>query len=376
MELRSAAIVVAAISLAAACAGSSPPTKTPPENQAGLIPKGGAVLYTIGVSTDPYGDDGPNGFGVATGITAGGIKEVEVRSRDLGWFGGAAWLDRGRILVHRKAPPLRRPAIFRFTPQGLERSGLAPFTSGTAYRWSPDGRLLALEPPAPCKPGQASLFRCYRGSGRIYVAQGDGSQRRLVARGTFPDWAPDGRLVFYRSKRDWARGRAVLLDIASGRQARRDRYWVSEEPLASADGLYLAERRGANQRTLVVVRQPDGRIVHSFPTPYIVSMLAWSPRGHALAYTTSGFPDPHELFLVDPSAGTRRRIFVSGARHFDWITWSPDGRWLLLDADEAGGWRVFSAETGQQVRLLPRLGGQPLWCCPTNAYDALGARSN
>jgi len=370
-----AGIAVAAFALAG-CSGSSTQDKSPPQQGAGAVPKGGAVLYTIGVSTDPYGDDRPNGFGVATGLVGAPLKKVEVRGREYGLFSGAEWLDRGRILVHRNAPPLRRPAIFRFAPGRLEPSGLAPFRSGTAYRWSPDRKLLALEPPAPCSPRQQSLFRCYRGGGRIFLASGDGSHRRLVATGTSPAWTPDGRLVFYRTRRDWARGRAVVLDVPSGKKVLRSRYWVEETPLASADGHYFADRRGAKKRTLIVVTRANGGVVARFSTPYIVSMFAWSPRGNLLAYTTSGFPDPHELFLVDPSAGTQRRLLATGARHFDWITWSSDGRWLLLDGDETGGWRIFSASTGKPVRLLPRLGGRPLWCCPVNEADLNGQRLN
>jgi Tol biopolymer transport system component len=147
---------------------------------------------------------------------------------------------------------------------------------------------------------------------------------------------------------------------------------VNEEPLTSADRRYLVSRRQGK----LVVTERDGRLVREFSSPYIVSMVAWSPRGHRLAYTTSGFPDPHELFLFDPETGTRRRIFASGTAHFDWVTWSPDGRWLLLDGDDVGGWRIFSAESGKQVRRLPRLGGRPLWCCPVSPYDALGERLN
>jgi hypothetical protein len=368
-----AAVAVATVALAG-CAGSSAP-KPALAKRAGIVPAGGAVLYTIGVSTDPYGNDRPRGLGVVSGLVSGRLKKVELRSGDYGWFGGAHWLDGGRILVHRKAPPLRRPVIFRFARGRLERSQLASFVSGTAYRWSPDRKLLALEPPAPCKRRQRSLFQCYRGGGRIFVANGDGSDRRFVAKGTAPDWTRDGRLVFYRTTRAWAHGRAVILDLASGRRTHRDRYWVNEQPLPSADGHYLVDRQGRKQRTLVVIRRADGRLVRTFSTSSIVSMLAWSPRGHRLAYTTSGFPAPHELFLVNPTTGTRTRIFVSGAAHFDWITWSPNGRWLLLDGDKAGGWRLFSATSGKQIRRLPRLGGRPLWCCPINAYDALGQRS-
>jgi hypothetical protein len=363
-------MLLAALGLSGCFGGSAPERPKSAEQQAGRLPIGGAVLYTIGVSTDPYGESSPHGFGVAHGLL-GSIEKVEVRSAEYGWFGGAEWLENGQILVHRKAPPLRQPVIFRVARERLERSGFAPFISGSAYRWSAGHELLAVEPPAACKPGQTSVFACYRGSGRIVVTEAGRPQTRIVVKGTSPDWTRDGRLVSYRTQRDLALGRAAILDLASGRTTFRKRYWPNEEPLASADGRYLVARRQGK----VVVTNSDGRLVREFPTPYIVSMVAWAPRGHRLAYTTSGFPDPHELFLVDTSTGKRSRIFVSGAPHFDWITWSPDGRWLLLDADEAGGWRVFSARTGEQVRLLPRLGGRPLWCCPVNRYDALSGRS-
>lgn len=367
-----AAALIAAVGLAGCLSGSGPEKPTVAGELRRPLPKDGSVLYTIGISTDPYGNSRPNGFGVARGITDEKLNKVELRSSEFGWFGGAEWLDRGQILAHRSAPPLRPPVIFRFASGRLTRSHLAPFVSGTTYRWSPDRELLALEPPAACKRGQASLFSCYRGSGRIYVARRDGSAKHLVAKGTAPSWTPDGRLAFYRTWRELTRGRAVILDYTSGRQTFRDRYWAYEEPLVSADGRYLAARRQGK----VVVTNSDGRLVREFPTPYLVSMVAWAPRGHRLAYTTSGFPDPHELFIVDPETWERTRIFVSGAPHFDWITWSPDGKSLLLDGDEAGGWRVFSAQTGDQIRLLPRLGGRPLWCCPVNDYDALVGRSN
>lgn len=110
--------------------------------------------------------------------------------------------------------------------------------------------------------------------------------------------------------------------------------------------------------------------MQTITSPYTISMFAWSPRGARLAYTTSGFPDPHELYVLDRPGARPRRIFESRP-HFDWVTWSPDGRLLLLDADKARGWRLFSAEDGSQVGVFRRLGGRPLWCCPVNAFSAL-----
>jgi hypothetical protein len=362
-------MLVAVFGLAGCFGGSAP--ETTPVDEARRLPKGGVILYTIGVSTDPYGESRPGGFGVAHDLLDRKIEKIEVRSPEYGWFSGTEWLENGRILVHRKAPPLRQPVIFTFTPGRLEQTGFAPFISGSAYAWSAGHEFLAVEPPVPCKRGQASVFRCYRGSGRIAVLKAGRPQARIIVTGTAPAWTRDGRLVSYRTQRDLGVGRAAVLDLATGRRTFRKRYWSNEEPLASPDGRYLVAR----QQGKVAVTRSDGRLVREVPTPYIVSMVAWSPRGHRLAYTTSGFPDPHELFIVNPETWERTRIFASGAPHFDWITWSPDGRWLLLDGDEAGGWRVFSAKTGKQARVLPRLGGRPLWCCPVNDYDALVGRS-
>jgi Tol biopolymer transport system component len=330
-----------------------------------------AVVYTIGVSTNPYGSSHERGFGVATGLVSGKLKRVEIRSSEYGWFGGAHWLDRGRVLVHRKAPPMRHPDIFRYQGNRLERVGSAPFISGSSYAWSPDWRWIAFAPPQPCKPGQRTLFRCYKPGGPIFVVRADGSGKRRVGTGVLDGWTRDGRLVVYSTMKASSRGDATILDLRTGRRIARHRFWLEEQPIYSADGRYAAVRRGAGHRTRIIVSRAGGRVVRTMTTTYIVSMLAWSTRGHLLAYTTSGFPSPHQLFVVDPEHGARK-IFATGARHFDWITWSPDGRWILLDGDLAGGWRVFSARSGKQVRLLPRLGGRPLWCCPVNEYRGNG----
>ena len=105
-------------------------------------------------------------------------------------------------------------------------------------------------------------------------------------------------------------------------------------------------------------------------SPYVISMFAWSPRGHRLAYTTSGSSEPHQLFLINTPHSTPQRLFQTTNRHFDWITWSPDNQWLLIDDEQAGHWRLLSTVRPTNTRLLPRLGGRPLWCCPQNPYYA------
>jgi hypothetical protein len=99
----------------------------------------------------------------------------------------------------------------------------------------------------------------------------------------------------------------------------------------------------------IVIATKGGRIVRFITSTDLIWMFAWSPHGHELAYTTSG-----------------------------WVTWSPDDRWLLFDNEDLGEWDLFRLVGHRQVRLLdaatvptrrlPRLGGQPLWCCPQERY--------
>jgi hypothetical protein len=324
-----------------------------------------AVLYSIGVTTDPYGKSTPRGFGVLSGILSGRFERSEVRRREYGGFPGASWLEPGRVLVARHAPPLRNPAIFRYRRGRLEHVGFAPFPGGSTYFRSPEGRRIAFAPPRPCHRHQRSLFSCYRAGTRIFVVSR--GEKHRVATGLLGGWTHDGRLVTYATTKAWTRGDATVLDLATGGRRLRRRYWPDQQPIRSADGRYFATLRGINERTRVTILRADGHVVQQVTTRYIVSMLAWSTRGHLLAYTTSGFPAPHQLFVIDPGH-PQRKIFATGAKHFDWITWSPDGRFILLDGEEYGGWHLFSVRTGREVATFPRLGGRPEWCCPVNTY--------
>jgi hypothetical protein len=344
-----------------------------------------AVLYTIGLSTDPYSESSPRGFGVVTGLSGPRKQPVDVRSRDLGWFGGAEWLPSGRILVPRRAPPFRPYLLYRFHDRRVERVGRSPVPAlHTDQAWSPDGALIASEPIVACRPGQRTLGTCWRQSGDVFVEKADGSERRKVWSGHFNAWTPDGRLLVM--DRNYNRPHYRALDVATGEEsvpisAERvaARAGVREvrlgSPRWSADGEYIAALAAirwprARTSSALVVARPDGSPLRFITSPYVISMFAWSPTGHRLAYTTSGFPDPHELFLVERPTEEARRLFAT-ARHFDWITWSPDARWLLLDDEHEALWWLLPSTGKPTFRALPRMGGRPLWCCPLNAYATL-----
>jgi len=358
-----------------------------------------AVVYGIGVSTDPYGESTPRGFGVASRILEGQVAKDEVRRPGLGWYPGPSWLDAQRIIVPRSMPPFSPPLIFRFRTGTLERVGPAPLRPlELRVIWSPAGTRIATEPVVIVECGKGGAkpgLTCWRDGGVVYVARADGSRRRVVWRGHLVGWAPDGRLLV--ADRGYSRYLAIDLARAKGRELiprqRLQRFasvrgTIDGKPIWSADRRFIAayasffwpkkvQRQKVN--TFVIARA-DGRVIRLVSSRYVISMLTWSPVGHRLAYTTSGFPNPHELFVLDEPGTRPRKIFGTSARHFDWVTWSPDGRHLLLDDANwgfdpgrpgrrpPGRWMIFDVATSNLTRELARLGGRPIWCCPEGSY--------
>lgn len=343
--------------------------------------RAGAVLYTLGVSTDPYGKSSSRGFGVVVDFGSQAERKFEVRSRDLGSFQGAEWIGDRRILVPRNGPPFRPPLIFRLAAERLVREEPSPLPAlDTQQEWSPDGRLVASKRIEPCEPNQRPRWKCYRQADEIYLQTADGSGRRVVARGYLDSWTPDGGLIVTAGDGDrWVvfdprtRKRTAPLSPTRVAVVAGVKRASLGPPRWSADGRYVAAPvagrwpKAANVVHGFVVARADGTPVRVVTSPYVISMFAWSPRGHRLAWTTSGFPTSHELFVLDDPNRRPRRLFAADP-HLDWIAWSPDGWRLLLDDENAGGWLLITAAGQKRVEKHARLGGRPFWCCPVNAY--------
>ena len=119
----------------------------------------GLVLYTKGLSSDPYGNSTPAGFGVVAGIGTPGQRKFEIEGKGLGSFGGAEWLPDERMLVPRPAPPIRRPFLYRFANGAVRLLGSSPVPAlEPGASWSRDGKLIASQPIEPCKKRQRMVW--------------------------------------------------------------------------------------------------------------------------------------------------------------------------------------------------------------------------
>jgi hypothetical protein len=346
-----------------------------PARLAGLL-VGTAILYGIGVSTDPHADGAvARGIGVATAAPGGRLARAEVHGSGLG--GDARWLRSGRVLVERpaRAGPPAGWLLYRYAHGRLGLAGRFPLPSPVGdWDRSPDGTLVAFQPVRRARNlGLVS-------TDRIMVQRADGSARRQVAAGTLAGWTPAGRLLSWPGPAPANAGTLLALDLTTGTRtpllpgarvaalAGRRRASLLR-PVFSTDGRYLAARAsivGASGEAIVLATA-DGNPIRLLTSPYHISMFAWSPTGHRLAYTTSGSPVPHQLLVVDgPTA--RPRLVFEQELHFDWVTWSPDGRWLLVDDPPIGAWTVLGSASAERLEL-PRFGGRPRWCCPQSGVE-------
>jgi hypothetical protein len=360
---------------------ASPPTastQTQPQVPARLasVLADTQILYGIGVSTDPYAYDAvAAGVGVATATPSGQLTSAEVHGS--GWGGNAWWLRPGQVLVERpaRAGPPSGWLLYRYAQGRLGLTGRFPLPSPVG-NWdrSPDGSLVAFQPVKRAKHlGLVS-------TDQIVVERADGSARRRVAAGTLAGWTPAGRLLYWPGPTPANAGTLLALDLATGTRTpllsgarvaalagRRSASLL--RPVFSADRRYFAARASivGGVAGAILLARADGTPIRLLTSPYHISMLAWSPAGHRLAWTTSGAPAPHQLLVIDQPTARPRLAFEQGS-HFDWVTWSPDGRWLLVDNEAFDAWTVLGAATAEHIEL-PRLGGRPLWCCPQNGLE-------
>jgi WD40 repeat protein len=314
-------------------------------------------------------------------------------------------IGRDKVVGIRRA----QPALFRLpsagqllvnSPSGpwiVQPDGSKRLLSGwTAGAWSPSAKyvvltrrheLAALQPPDEIR---WSLARRGRVTGASWSFEGfrvaylNGTQLRLVigngqgdrmlvprVRPVAPAWRPTGpeHVLAYVG----FRGAVHVIDADSRRELGSFREGNPEELLWSADGSLLVARSSG----LLSVYRPDGTRVVGISTrsigtvPHSIPAAAFSPAGHTLAFATyDARANRSSIFVQRLSNGRERRLFT-GPGHFTRLSWSPDGRWLLVAWPDANQLFFVRTQGPQKVRAVSDIrrqfgGGFPElagWCC-------------
>jgi TolB protein len=207
-------------------------------------------------------------------------------------------------------------------------------------------------------------FPVYDGQYRIYSANPDGSDRRLVVElASAPSVSPDGsRLLFY----SWVNDQRGIHRIGTDGTDDIHISLRAEDTLPSwsADGAKYIYATRAGQGSDITKRAFTLRVANTTskprqdPPPLVdqAQYPAWGPDGR-VAYRDCGFPDETCGIAVVNADGGDKKVLTPGLNATA-PAWSPDGTRIVFMSNISGNWDLYviSAEGGSPQRLTDDLG--------------------
>lgn len=246
---------------------------------------------------------------------------------------------------------------------GEDGDGAERLTTGSTFRWSPDGTRIAFVRDDRA-PGASSPDE------NVYVVRADGTGLRRVTSAPTnqdaPSWSPDGtRLAFTSDNPPDEGGRDVYTLRSTAPYGPRVRVTHTRGALLadwSSTGLLLLGCEGQ-----VCTVRPDGTGLRHLTASLTHTHTpgSFSPDGRSIAYSSDEAADPDTAppldlwrMAADGSAPTRLTDAQGCCLVGDTApSWSPDGSRLVFrsdrDAGGSGGADLYTvAATGGTVRRL------------------------
>lgn len=324
---------------------------------------GGAVaLAAVAAVLSPPGRSVVHSFRQAVGV-----KQARPALFSLPTPGQLLVSSRGGVWIVHRDGSKRRLGSYRdgaFSPHGLfvaatRANELAALDPKGGVRWT-------LSRPAPRFPAwtgtRTDTRIAYISAGRLRIVAGDGTGDHALGRAALvaPAWRPGpGRVLAYSDGRS-----AVVIDADTGAVLRR--LAPAPKRLAwSTDGRLLLVF--SPYRTRVY----DGRkrVAADDPSDGTFDRDAAFVGGtqEVLAVRAEGSLPGNLSSVFSLATG---RTFFRGTGVFDRLTWSPNGRWLLVSWPTADQWVFLRPGHPRRIvgesRISSQFGGFPRvegWCC-------------
>jgi len=217
--------------------------------------------------------------------------------------------------------------------------------------------------------GQQDERVAYLSGKTLRVIDGNGTDDRLLARRVMavaPAWKPGTHVVTYFD----AAGEVRAIDVDSRRQRWRTTLFAAQPILLawSDDGTRLL---AATSSELAII-DGEGKVLSMRATggrPEAASFAPGSHRFALLRWLTHQRRNGVEV--IDADRLERRRQIFAGAGTFGAVSWSPTGRWLILDWDSADQWLFIRSAAVRKLVAVSDieenfgLDASPTgWCCP------------
>lgn len=226
---------------------------------------------------------------------------------------------------------------------------IGPASFGLWPAWSPAGDRIAF----------------IRDQTKLAVVELGGTVHELLAEGTpvaqyQPEYGRDSQWIYFTRGQIGSQHTSWRIRAGGGGpvQVSPDSEWGLETmPSPDPTGARVAYQtnRATNSPihfTIRVVTPATGAVA---PLDVAGSHPRWSPTGERIAYL-----DGMGLLRTMEPGGTDRRLVGSGHGTETGYSWSPDGRWIVLDGPE--GLELIGVETGDRLPLaFTRLFSQPSW---------------
>ncbi len=284
------------------------------------------------------------------------------------WLHVAGWSPDGeRILVYLTREDRTSQIAMVSASDGKLRVLRSLEWSFPNLKLSPDGRFIGYDRPAGEDPRRD-----------IFVLAADGTREAAVAPHPANDiiigWTPDGGTLLFASDRSGTMG-IWSLPLADGKPAgppellKRDVGRVKPISITSGGAFYYGLTTGTRDVFTAGLDPVSGKLLgepkrfQSF-SEGSTQAAAWSPDGTHLAYVRGGgmggAGSASPLLVIRSfEDGKERVIAPSGlqirTRRLDW---SPDGRHILLAAQDAkGSYGAYTIDiTTEEARLVARAG--------------------
>ena len=220
--------------------------------------------------------------------------------------------------------------------------------------WSPDGKQLVFRSERFHAPDPTST-----GYNGIFAINADGTGEHAVnppGGGLFPEWAPDGRIVFSSPRQDGTEGLFAVQPVGTHLQ---DLQIYAEHigwnPTATEVLLDRNKLGGGQNWDIWRVDARFGNLVQLTDAPGDDSFGGWSPDGKEIVFSTNR--NGHgEVWMMNRD-GANERPLLTGAGSQAAEGWLPDGRILVADnTTRTPAWYLLKPD-GSGIVSLPQLDG-------------------